>query len=181
MADGAGMKEKTAAAILVVLGLLAMVGDALREDSRTAGAGRALVGFATATCASPAPRVFAAVEGLETCSTRIAIEWTGRDGALRSLELTPELYSRIRGPYVRRNVYGAALAHAPLLARDERTRRMFELVVRHALCGEAPLLRELGVDPETIDGAVTVWLVPEDGGEAIEGPVSLSFEAPCDA
>jgi hypothetical protein len=94
-----------------------------------------LRGIAAATGASPAPKVFSSVQGLETYSTRFYFEWP--DGRV---ELTPELYSRVRGPYNRRNVYGAALAYAPILPGALR-----DPVMRHALCGRAPLLGELGL------------------------------------
>ena len=112
---------------LVVLGLAQMAGDLLGILP--------LKGIAAATGASPAPKVFSAVQGLETYSARFFLD-TG-DGRV---EVTPELYSRLRGPYNRRNVYGAALAYGPVLPAALR-----DPVMRHALCGEAPLLRELGL------------------------------------
>ena len=90
---------------------------------------------------SPAPKVFSAVRGLETFSTRFFLEWQDRAGAAHTLELTPAVYSRLRGPYNRRNVYGAVLAYGPVLLTDPRGRPMFDAVAVHALCGEAPLLR----------------------------------------
>jgi hypothetical protein len=143
--------DATAAALLAV-GVLQMIGDALGCT--------ALKGMGAASAASPAPRVFTSVRGLETFSTRFVLEWRGRDGAAYVLEPTPEGYSRIRGPYNRRNVYGAALAYGPVLATDPRTRPMFEAVLSHALCGESPLLRELGIDPDQIVGPVRIRFVP---------------------
>jgi len=69
-----------------------------------------LKGFALATAASPAPKVFSAVHGLETYSTRFYIEYTDVRGAFHSTEITPELNSHVLGPYNRRNVFGAVLA-----------------------------------------------------------------------
>src|SRR5437870_7433556 len=63
-----------------------------------------LKGIAAATGASPAPRVFSAVKGLETFSTRYFIEWIDTTGASHSVEITPERYAHLRGPYNRRNV-----------------------------------------------------------------------------
>lgn len=137
------MKEKAAVA-LIGLGLLQMSGDVLDVT--------ALRGLGMATGASPAPRVFSSLRGMEVYSTRFFIEWHGRDGALRSLPLTPETYERVRGAYNRRNAYGAALAAGPVLDTDPLLRPMFRAVLVHGLCGEARVLRELGIDPADIVG-----------------------------
>jgi hypothetical protein len=148
---------KRRAAVLVALGLAQMAGDVLHLPP--------LKALAAATCASPAPKVFSAVRGLETYSTHFSIEWTDSSGAERSLRVTPEVAARLRGPYNRRNVYGAVLAFGPVLATDERTRPLFESVARHALSGDAPLLRELGVDPTTVRGSVRIRFEPVRGSE----------------
>ena len=160
---------KIVAAILLLLGLAQMAGD-------LAG-WAALKGIAAATGASPAPRVFSAVKGLETYSTRFFLDWNEAAGKPRSVEITPEVYSRLRGPYNRRNVYGAVLAYGPVLWNDPRGRPMFEAVARYALCGQAPLLRELGVDPATVKGHVGVRLVPRPGSDL--GGLPLTLEPPC--
>ena len=144
-----------AAAFLLLLGLLTMAGD-------LAGIG-VLKALGAATVASPAPRVFSAVKGYETYSTRFFLEWRDKDGSEQTVELSPELYSRVRGPYNRRNVYGAVLAYGPVLATDERTRAMFQAAARYALTGDAPVLRELGIDPTSIDGPVRVRFLPRPG------------------
>lgn len=126
------------AALLLVVGLMQMVGDLCGL--------RALKGIAAATVASPAPKVFSAVSGLETYSTRFFVEWQDAAGGAHSLELTPEVAARIRGPYNRRNVYGAVLAYGPVLAANENGRRLLGPVLAYALCGNAPLLAELGID-----------------------------------
>ena len=157
------------AALLLLLGLLQMVGDLADMP--------ALKGIGAATCASPAPKVFSAVRGLETYSTRFYLEWSDRSGEGHALELTPALYSRLRGPYNRRNVYGAVLAYGPVLSTDERTRPMFDAVARYALCGDAPLLRELGIDPSTVSGRVRVRLEPLPGTTL--GNLPQLLEPPC--
>ena len=132
------MKATLAAVGLTVLGLAQMAGDVAGLP--------ALRGLAAATAASPAPKVFSAVQGLETYSSRFTLEWTDAGGHAQSLVLTPQVYARIRGPYNRRNAYGAVVAYGPVLASTPASRPLFEAVARHALCGEAPLLRELGVE-----------------------------------
>jgi hypothetical protein len=161
--------KRAAAGVLVVLGLAQMAGDLADWPI--------LKGLAAATGASPAPKVFSAVRGLETYSTRFILEWQDPAGAAHSLELTPEVYARLRGPYNRRNVYGAVLAYGPILSTDPRGRPMFEAVARHALCGEAPLLRELGIDPKTVAGGVRLHLKPRPGSNL--GDLPLILEPPC--
>lgn len=141
------MKDKLAGTLLIAVGILQMAGDVAGIP--------ALRGIGAATNASPAPKVFSAVRGLETYSTEFALEWTDGSGEPRSLALTPEIYGRIRGPYNRRNVYGAALAYAPVLPPELR-----DPVMRYALCGEAPLLAELGIEPPARDLAVTLTPLP---------------------
>lgn len=146
--------KRGAAIALVLLGVAQMIGDLTGVLP--------LKAVAAATGASPAPKVFSAVQGLETYSTRFFLEADGR-----RVELTPEVYSRIRGPYNRRNVYGAALAYAPVLPRELR-----EPVMRHALCG--PLLQELGIPPAN---RVAVTLEPLPGTSL--GKLQTRFEASC--
>jgi hypothetical protein len=160
-----------AGVFLVILGLAQMTGD-LVEKYVHAPTGRALKGVAAATTAAPAPKVFSSVHGLETYSTRFSIEWTDRAGVEHALLLTPEIYGRIRGPYNRRNVYGAALAYGPVLPESLR-----DPVMRYALCGEAPLLRELGIDPDDIAGRVRICYEPLTGTNL--GDLPRQLEAPC--
>lgn len=141
-----------AAVFLLGVGLLQMAGDVFHLPL--------LKGVGAATGASPAPKVFSSARGLETFSTRFFIEWTDQAGTLHSLEITPQVYSKVRGPYNRRNVYGAVLAYGPVLQTDERTRGMFNSIARYSLCDDARLLRELGIDPGTVRGSVVIRLEP---------------------
>ena len=119
---------------LLVLGVMQIVGDLTGVA--------AVKGIAAATAASPAPKVFSAVRGLETFSTKFFLEWTDATGQEHSMQLTPETYSKMRGPYKRRNIYGAVLAYGPVLPAELR-----DPVLRYAVSGDAPLLREVGIDP----------------------------------
>jgi hypothetical protein len=140
---------------LLAIGLLQMTGDVLHLP--------ALKAVAAATGASPAPKVFSTVQGLETFSSDFYVEWEDRNGVPHSLKLSPKVYSRIRGPYNRRNVFGAALSYAPVLDKDPRTRPMYASVVRYALCGEAPLLRELGIETANLSAPPSIRLVLRPG------------------
>lgn len=166
--------NKTAWALLI-LGLLQMFGATLSAVGLT-GIGRPIQGIAAATTASPAPKVFTSVRGLETFSTKFTFEWDGRDGLKHALELTPELYQKVRGPYNRRNVYGAVLAYGPVLLTNEITRPMFESVQRFALTDAAPLLRELGIDPIQIDGTMRVRYDPRPNSPVVDWPRVIEVE-----
>jgi hypothetical protein len=163
--------NKAAAPFLLVLGLSQMTGDLL-EQYVSRPIGRVLKGVGAATAASPAPRVFSAVRGLETYSTRFFVDWTDRHGTRHSLRVTPEVSARLQGPYNRRNVYGAALAYGPVLPADLR-----DPVMRYALCGDAPLLRELGIDPDDVRGPVRIRYEPLPGTDM--GDLPRLLEAPC--
>lgn len=134
------MARTIAIVTLALVGFAQMAGDVFHLS--------ALKAVAVATAASPAPKVFSAVKGLETFSTRFFIEWNDATGAAHSVEITPERYAHLRGPYNRRNVYGAVLAYGPVLVSDPHTLRLFNAVSSYALCGKAPLLRELGIPPD---------------------------------
>jgi hypothetical protein len=154
--------KKAAPILLVVLGLLQIAGDLAGID--------AIEGVAAATGASPAPRVFSSVKGLETFSSRFHVDLIGSGPEPTiGVEITPERYARLRGPYNRRNVYGAAIAYAPVLPAALR-----DAVLRYGLCGEALLLRELGItnDPDRI---AAIRVSPLPGGTFSEN----SFRAPC--
>lgn len=131
---------------LLALALAQMAGDSL-------GIGW-LRGAAAATAASPAPKVFTRVGRSEPFSGRFALVVHERGGASQRIELTPERYARLAGPYNRRNVFGAAIAAAPELAAEPLTQRMFEQVASHALCGDAAVLRELVTAVAVVESVV---------------------------
>ncbi len=160
---------KLRALVLLMLGLAQMVGDLTGVAT--------LKGLAAATAASPAPKVFSSVRGLETYSSRFYVEWSDRKGEAHSLLLDPALGARLRGPYNRRNVYGAVLAYGPVLLSDARTRPLFDSVARYALCGQAPVLHELGIDPSSIDGTLRVRL--DTRNAQLPPDMPRSFERPC--
>lgn len=149
--------------MLLILGLAQMAGELLGL--------RALKGIAAATAASPAPKVFSAVRGFETFSVRYILSWD-ENGVRRVVPLSSELYARLPGPYNLRNVYGAALAYGPVLPEELRAP-----VTRFAFCGERPLLRRLGFDPERVGEPIRVEYEPRPG--AAQGDWPLAFELRC--
>jgi hypothetical protein len=160
---------KKVAFVLLVVGLLQMTGDLSRLPL--------LKGIGAAMGASPAPKVFTAARGIEAYSTRFFLEWTDSLGVTRELQLTPEIYQRLAGLYNRRNAYGATLSGGPVMATEERLIEMYRSVSEYALCGQASLLRELGIDPAKVVGAVRVRYERLPG--TTMGDLPRVLEAPC--
>lgn len=124
-----------AAAFVFVIGLLQMTGEITGS--------RLLKGIGAATAASPRPKVFCDINGLEPFASDFVLLLESDDGAVEQRKITPELYSRLRGPYNRRNAYGAALAAAPLLPAELR-----QAVFAFAFCENGPLRGELQIEPQ---------------------------------
>ena len=140
------------AAALLVLGLSQMAADLAGWPT--------LKAIAAATGAAPAPKVFGAVQGHETFSARFTLHWQTADGVWHEAPITPERYARLRGPYNRRNAYGAALSYGPVLKDDPHAGRMFDAVARHATCGDATALRELTGETAAIAKARVDYVSP---------------------
>lgn len=119
------------AALLLLLGLSQMAGDALGL--------RWLRGLGAASVAAPLPKVFSDVSGLETFASDFLLEAETPRGVLH-VPITPHLYARVEGPYNRRNVYGAALSYAPRLPGE-----LWKPVYCYGLAPNGPLRRELGL------------------------------------
>jgi len=122
------------AAALLLLGLSQMLGDVFSV--------RWLKGIGAASVAAPLPKVFSDVAGLETFASEFALEVESPRGVVRR-EITPALYARLRGPYNRRNVYGAALSYAPRLPPA-----LWQQVYCYAFASGGPLRRELEAPPD---------------------------------
>lgn len=141
------------AIVLLVVGMTQMVGYVIGV--------RALRGVGLASGVSPFPKVFCAADGYEAFAATFYVEGESLDGELWSRKVDPAWYSQMRGPYNRRNVYGAALAFAPRLPEELR-----DAILCEALKPGSALRRELGVPVNLAD--VRVRIVPRDG--EIEGP-----------
>jgi hypothetical protein len=118
------------ACALLLLGLTQMTGDLLNN--------RALKGIGAAIAIAPCPKVFCDINGLEPFASTFVLTTQGDETI--SQRITPELYARLRGPYNRRNVYGAVVAAAPLLPSPMRQR-----VFQYAFASNGPLTREFGL------------------------------------
>jgi hypothetical protein len=135
---------------LVALGSLQIAAEALSMPRVKA--------LAAALQVSPAMKVFTAHEGYETHAAHFSLSWRDTGGARHVLELDPTTYAGVRGPYNRRNVYGAAFAYGPLLRADPRLRAMQESVMSYAFCEPGALRTELGIPADTT--RLTAHVIP---------------------
>ncbi|HUP92961.1 MAG TPA: hypothetical protein VM074_12005 [Solimonas sp.] len=165
------MKGRMAFLALVAVGTLQMAGDLAGVP--------ALKAIGAATGASPAPKVFTNQNGIETFSARFFLDWTDLDGTPHATEITPHNYAGMRGPYNRRNTYGAAVAGAPWLSTGDYTAPLWASATHYALCGPAPLLRELGLDPAQMQGSPRLRLVPRVAPDDPAKDWPLEFKMNC--
>lgn len=140
---------------LILLALLQMTGDLLNQNW--------MRGLGAAWGASPAPKVFSSVEGLETFSSEFFLIWTDQENILHRIQLTPKLAKRLKGPYNRRNVYGAILSYGPVLSKNERMRDAYESTLEYAINKKGPLLKELGINADSILEGIIIEVVPRTG------------------
>jgi hypothetical protein len=130
-AGGHVVKSRNLLAILLlIVGLTQMAGDLLGS--------RALKGFGAVTVIAPCPRVFGDMDGFEPFAASFTIVAEGDE--IISVPVTPEFYSRFKGPYNRRNVYGAAIAAAPRLPEP-----IWRSVFSYAFAPNGPLRNELAI------------------------------------
>ena len=151
------LKKLTFSVVLVMsIGFLQIVGfvtgiDGLRDVGRL-------------TAASPLPLVFSDFRGLETFSLEFSIEAKARDGQSVIKKITPELYDKFRGPYNRRNVYGAVLAYGPKLT-EPTEEPMVDSVLKYGFCKGGPLVSMFGLsDPLQMATITALSKARSDGG-----------------
>ncbi len=97
------------------------------------------------TSASPLPIVFTEVNGVEGFAADFYFQWTKDDGSLEKVKITPELYSKLKGPYNRRNILGAAIAGGPMLPKT-----MWDPILNYGLCNDILTNElELEIDKES--------------------------------
>jgi hypothetical protein len=110
---------------------------------------------------APFPKVFCDMDGYEGFTARFYLEGQTEEGEAFSVELTPEVYQGIGGPYNRRNVYGALLAGGPRLPQP-----LGDELMKRALRPGSRLWEELGLPNEV--KTLQVRVVPREGAK--EGP-----------
>ena len=161
--------SRPAFTLLCALALLSMASAALGLDAVRA--------LAAASVASPLPKVFTTTDGLEAFSSRYRIEYVDYENGNHVVSLDATQTDRLRGPYNRRNPYGAVLAFAPLLSANPRTEAMFRSVAKHALCGKAQLLSELGLPARAQIVRFAIVHEPRAGTQTLL-PLKVSVSCP---
>jgi hypothetical protein len=135
--------RNVAAVAVMLLGSTQMVGYIM--DSQM------LRGIGAASGMAPLPKVFSDVDGMETFASEFSFWYTLRTGGRMELRITPDVYSRLAGPYNRRNVYGAALSYAPRLPQP-----LWMSVYCHGMGPDGPLRREIGVPDSARDVSMSI-------------------------
>lgn len=121
-----------AALVLLALGTTQMLGYLTHS--------RPLRGVGLASGVAPFPKVFCEADGYEPFAATFTLLGEDSTGAPISIPIDAERYALMEGPYLRRNVYGAALAYSPRLPEDLRT-HLFQRI----LLPNSPLINELGL------------------------------------
>jgi hypothetical protein len=130
------------AVLITIFACSAMVGDMFNVLP--------LKGIGAASSIAPFPKVFCDNQGLEGFASEFTLTAEGPSG-ITNMVLTPESYSRLKGPYNRRNVYGAALAFGPKLPHE-----LWHSVFAYGLGPGGPLRHELGLPTDTTNVVVTI-------------------------
>ncbi|NQX92317.1 MAG: hypothetical protein HRT74_09415 [Flavobacteriales bacterium] len=99
-------------------------------------------GLGMAYCSSPLPIVFTEVKGVETFAADFFVCYRDGSGTNQKVQITPQRYSMLKGPYNRRNVYGAAISYGPVLDST-----LWSSVLKHGTCNGS-LLQEMGIPDE---------------------------------
>ena len=103
-----------------------------------------LRGIGAACGFAPYTKVFSDVDGFETFAADFSLALKNTAGETTVIEVTPEFYRQLEGPYNRRNVYGAALSYAPRLPVA-----LWQSVFCYGFNG--PLRDELGIDEDVTE------------------------------
>lgn len=128
---------------LLCIGMMAMTGDLVGSF--------ALKGLGAISCVAPFPKVFSEMDGVEGFAGEFEIQVERADGEIEIVPINPALYAKLRGPYNRRNVYGAALAGGPFLPEE-----LWQPVYQHGLKPGGPLRDEFDLSPDTKDVRVFI-------------------------
>lgn len=123
---------------IVALGCLSCIGFVIDQP--------ALRGIGFSTAASPLPLVFSAYNGVQTFATTYSIALTANNRT-EKIPLTQKIYSKLRGPYNRRNVYGVLFSHAPLF-KDNSLIEVRQDLLHYATCSSNSILPELEMFPK---------------------------------
>lgn len=128
--------EKFFSGLVILIGSLSMIGTITMLDP--------VKGIGFMTTASPLPLVFSKFRGVENFSSDYYMDVRFKDGETSSFKVTPEIYERAKGPYNRRNPYGAVLAYGPMLNKPNEL-ILRDKVMQYSACGQGTFMREIGI------------------------------------
>jgi len=161
------MKHKIIFLVLVLIGSVRAIADISGFSNVSS--------FFSLFNVSPAMKVFTAHNNYETFSPKYMLDFQGVDGEAVSVELTPELYRKLEGPYNRRNVFGAAISYGPVLVSNQKTADLFNSVAHYSFCRPGILIEELGLDvPSDINKVLVRYIHQQNINN--EYPVKLEVE-----
>jgi hypothetical protein len=123
------------------------------------------------TAASPLPLVFSHYRGLETFSPRFSIKIEPPHAEARVIQITPERYAALDGPYNRRNMYGAAFAFGSVMKYPEEEALVTQ-ILRYGFCNEGPLAQLISATPHDV---LTVQILPKGESSMRTLPVRCSL------
>ena len=126
---------------ILCIGSLQFIGYILQSPT--------LRGVGAACGFAPYTKVFSDVDGFETFAADFTLHLHHKDGTETAVPVTPEFYQQLKGPYNRRNVYGAALSYAPRLPEA-----MWQSVFCYGFNG--PLRDEFHIDEEVRSISISI-------------------------
>ncbi len=109
---------------LIVVGHISIFGHIIKSEL--------IQGLGFITAASPLPLVFSNFRGVEGFASQFKVKYI-LNGQEQVMQITPQNYQSLKGPYNRRNAYGAAIAGAPMLTA-EAEKKMVDGVITYAFC-----------------------------------------------
>lgn len=146
-------KIKWPVVALLLVGHISIIGKLLNVET--------IQGLGFITAASPLPLVFSNFRGVEGFASQFKVKYQ-LNGQEQILAITPKNYQSLKGPYNRRNAFGAAIAGAPMLTA-ENEKKMVDSVIEYAFCRE-----DLKKEFEIPEGAEVTELIVESKTKGAE-------------
>lgn len=128
--------------LIVIIGLLQAIGFLLGN--------KMIRGMGTVSGSSPLPLVFTEIKGVETFASDFYIQYVTAEGKKEEIQITPAMYSKLKGPYNRRNIYGAAISYGPILRKE-----IWGSVFDYGFCKKT-IIKEMGLPPDGTDYAIKI-------------------------
>lgn len=133
--------------LLLLIGLTSSIGH-ITNNGKIKG-----LGFASG--ASPLPLVFSVYNDIETFSTTFDIEATLLNDTVIQINLNKDNYGLLKGPYNRRNVFGAVFSHGPFFNMDTMI-KLRQRILYYGFCEKRVLIKEFGYDEYVKSVHITV-------------------------